>query len=116
MPLRGAVVGPALERSQRSRIRHGASSPPSRRYRLCARGDRKGSWPPHRRSIPEADRGPESPSATSYLSYSRGRSRAFGALDYGRVADLVHATDDVVVSEIESWQAVFGGKHVTVPV
>ncbi len=38
------------------------------------------------------------------------------ALDYGRVADLVHATDDVVVSEIESWQAVFGGKHVTVPV
>ena len=38
------------------------------------------------------------------------------ALDYGRVADLVRATDDVVVSEIESWQAVFGGKHVTVPV
>ena len=38
------------------------------------------------------------------------------ALDYGRVADLVHASDDVVVSEIESWQAVFGGKHVTVPV
>ncbi len=39
-----------------------------------------------------------------------------GALDYGRAADLAHATDDVVVSEIESWQAVFGGKHVTVPV
>ncbi|MGB6452232.1 MAG: hypothetical protein WBE92_15885 [Steroidobacteraceae bacterium] len=38
------------------------------------------------------------------------------ALDYGRAADLAHATDDVVVSEIESWQAVFGGKHVTVPV
>jgi hypothetical protein len=38
------------------------------------------------------------------------------ALDYGRSADLAHATDDVVVSEIESWQAVFGGKHVTVPV
>jgi hypothetical protein len=37
-------------------------------------------------------------------------------LDYGRAADLAHATDDVVVSEIESWQAVFGGKHVTVPV
>jgi hypothetical protein len=35
--------------------------------------------------------------------------------DYGRVADLVHATDDVVVSEIESWQAVFAGKRVTVP-
>ncbi len=38
------------------------------------------------------------------------------ALDYGHSADLAHATDDVVVSEIESWQAVFGGKHVTVPV
>jgi hypothetical protein len=37
-------------------------------------------------------------------------------LDYGRVADLAHAMDDVVVSEIESWQAVFGGKRVTVPV
>ncbi len=37
------------------------------------------------------------------------------AFDYGRAADLAHATDDVVVSEIESWQAVFGGKHVTVP-
>jgi hypothetical protein len=39
-----------------------------------------------------------------------------GALDYGRSADLAHAADDVVVSEIESWQAVFGGKNVTVPV
>ena len=39
-----------------------------------------------------------------------------GTLDYGRAADLAHATDDVVVSEIESWQAVFGGKQVTVPV
>jgi hypothetical protein len=37
-------------------------------------------------------------------------------LDYGRVADLAHAMDEVVVSEIESWQAVFGGKNVTVPV
>jgi hypothetical protein len=37
-------------------------------------------------------------------------------IDYGRVADLAHAADDVVVSEIESWQAVFGGKNVTVPV
>ncbi len=37
-------------------------------------------------------------------------------LDYARAADLAHATDDVTVSEIESWQAVFGGKHVTVPV
>jgi hypothetical protein len=38
------------------------------------------------------------------------------AIDYGRVTDLAHATDDVVVSEIESWQAVFGGKNVSVPV
>lgn len=37
-------------------------------------------------------------------------------LDYGRVADLAHAMDEVVVGEIESWQAVFGGKNVTVPV
>ena len=37
-------------------------------------------------------------------------------LDYGRVAELAHAMDDVVVSEIGSWQAVFGGKQVTVPV
>lgn len=39
-----------------------------------------------------------------------------GQLDYGQVADLAHATDDVVVGEIESWQAVFGGKQVSVPV
>jgi hypothetical protein len=39
-----------------------------------------------------------------------------GELDYGRVADLAHAMDEAVVSEIESWQAVFGGKNVTVPV
>jgi hypothetical protein len=38
------------------------------------------------------------------------------ALDYGTVADLAHAIDDVVVTEIESWQSVFAGKHVTVPV
>jgi hypothetical protein len=38
------------------------------------------------------------------------------ALDYGSVADLAHAADDVVVTEIESWQSVFAGKHVTVPV
>lgn len=38
------------------------------------------------------------------------------ALDYGMVTELVHATDDVVVAEIENWQAVFGGKHITVPV
>lgn len=38
------------------------------------------------------------------------------APDYGLVSDLAHAADDIVVSEIENWQAVFGGKHVTVPV
>lgn len=37
-------------------------------------------------------------------------------LDYARVSELVHAADDVVVTEIENWQAVFGGKHITVPV
>jgi len=39
-----------------------------------------------------------------------------GALNYGEVAELVHAADDVVVGEIESWQAVFGGKQIAVPV
>ncbi|MBS0481144.1 MAG: hypothetical protein JSR96_03140 [Proteobacteria bacterium] len=39
-----------------------------------------------------------------------------GAISYGDVADLAHATDDVVVGEIESWQAVFGGKQIAVPV
>lgn len=37
-------------------------------------------------------------------------------LTYAQVAELAHATDEAVVSEIESWQAVFGGKHITVPV
>jgi hypothetical protein len=36
-------------------------------------------------------------------------------LDYGSITDLAHAADDVVVTEIENWQAVFGGKHITVP-
>lgn len=38
------------------------------------------------------------------------------ALDYGRVADLAHAADDVVFAEIENWQAVFSSKQVSVPV
>jgi hypothetical protein len=37
-------------------------------------------------------------------------------MDYGPVAEIAHAADDIVVSEIESWQAVFGGKQITVPV
>lgn len=36
-------------------------------------------------------------------------------LDYGSVAELAHAADDIVVSEIESWQAVFEAKQITVP-
>ena len=37
-------------------------------------------------------------------------------LEYGEVADLAHAADGAVIAEIESWQAVFAGKHFTVPV
>jgi hypothetical protein len=37
-------------------------------------------------------------------------------LTYAQVTELAHAADDIVISEIESWQAVFGGKHFTVPV
>ncbi len=44
------------------------------------------------------------------------RAAPVSALDYGALSDLAHAADDVVVSEIESWQAVFAGKHFTVPV
>lgn len=35
--------------------------------------------------------------------------------DYGRATSLAHAMDEVVVSEIEGWQAVFGAKNVAVP-
>ena len=38
------------------------------------------------------------------------------ALDYRLIADLAHAADDIVVAEIENWQAVFGNKNITVPV
>jgi hypothetical protein len=38
------------------------------------------------------------------------------SLSYAHAADLGHATDDIVIEEIESWQAVFSGKHMTVPV
>ena len=37
------------------------------------------------------------------------------AIDYASVAELAHAIDEVVVGEIESWQAVFGGKHIALP-
>jgi hypothetical protein len=38
------------------------------------------------------------------------------ALDFGAVGDLARAADEAVVAEIESWQAVFAGKHFSVPV
>lgn len=37
------------------------------------------------------------------------------ALTYQAAADLVHAVDEAVVGEIESWQAVFGAKHLALP-
>ena len=37
-------------------------------------------------------------------------------LDYGRVASIARAVDEIVVSEMEHWQDVFGGKHISVPV
>ena len=37
-------------------------------------------------------------------------------LDYGRVANIARIVDEIVVSEIEHWQDVFGGKHISVPV
>lgn len=37
------------------------------------------------------------------------------AISYGRVAELAHALDAIVTDEIESWQAVFGGKTIALP-
>lgn len=37
-------------------------------------------------------------------------------LDYGCVANIARPLDEIVVSEIEYWQDVFGGKHISVPV
>ena len=37
-------------------------------------------------------------------------------ISYARASDIAHAIDDIVVGEIEGWQAVFSGKHITVPV
>jgi hypothetical protein len=39
-----------------------------------------------------------------------------GEICYSRTIELALATEDVVVSEIENWQAVFRGKQITVPV
>jgi hypothetical protein len=38
------------------------------------------------------------------------------AMTYDLVSSLAHAIDDVVIGEIESWQAVFSGKQISVPV
>ncbi len=37
-------------------------------------------------------------------------------LNYTQITDLAHALDDIVVTEIENWQSVFGSKQLTVPV
>jgi hypothetical protein len=37
-------------------------------------------------------------------------------ISYAGVSALAHAIDEIVVDEIENWQSVFGGKHITVPV
>lgn len=42
-------------------------------------------------------------------------SGAEGALTYGAAADLIHALDEAVVDEIESWQSAFGAKHLSLP-
>ena len=39
-----------------------------------------------------------------------------GELRYSQIADLAHAIDDIVVTEIENWQSVFGSKQIAVPV
>jgi hypothetical protein len=38
------------------------------------------------------------------------------ALRFGEVAALAHALDDIVIDEIQSWQQVFAGKVIAVPV
>lgn len=36
-------------------------------------------------------------------------------ITYTSVSAMAHAIDDIVIDEIENWQAVFGGKHVALP-
>lgn len=38
------------------------------------------------------------------------------ALNFGQVASLAHTLDDIVIDEIENWQAVFAGKQISIPV
>ena len=42
-------------------------------------------------------------------------SGADAGLTYAAAADLMHALDEAVVDEIESWQSVFGAKHLALP-
>jgi hypothetical protein len=37
-------------------------------------------------------------------------------LSYRQIADLGRTVDDIVIGEIENWQAVFAGKQISVPV
>ncbi len=37
------------------------------------------------------------------------------AITFGTVSDLAHGVDAVVVEELENWQAVFSGKHISLP-
>ena len=37
------------------------------------------------------------------------------AINYEGVSRLAHGIDEIVVSEIESWQAVFSGKPIALP-
>ena len=39
-----------------------------------------------------------------------------GSLRYSQSAEMTHALDDIVVSEIENWQSVFDSKQIAVPV
>jgi hypothetical protein len=38
------------------------------------------------------------------------------AISFTQASALAHDIDEIVVTEIENWQSVFGGKHITVPV
>ncbi len=38
------------------------------------------------------------------------------AITYAQASTIAHSIDEIVVTEIENWQSVFGGKHITVPV
>jgi len=42
-------------------------------------------------------------------------SGAQTGLTYAAAADIMHALDETVVDEIESWQSVFGAKHLALP-